>query len=425
MSGNDYKGPMAFGTVLRDNTAVNKKALTFRTSAPTTQKTLPTNFDGRIIWKDYLTPIRNQGTCGDCWAVSASTALSDRYNILTQNKIRVNLSAFEMTICQGVLSDQIPVEAGALSQANLSAHTAGACNGNTLYNALSYIYTYGLPESSCFNQTDYKNKGLKLPTDEGVNFPDDLPNCDVVEGKDYDTCLDGKTAMRYFRNIAGYNIDQNENAIKQEIYKWGPVSAGFIVYSDFFNFNPLKDGVYTHSDTTSSPQGGHAIRIVGWGEQDHEGENTKYWIIANSWGPWGGDGGFFKMKIGLQECQMETNVVGMLPDIQYAVYPNLSTSALEDGDTKKRTEFDVDIATKYLTKALSKIKSGQLKGNLHALISSASILPKGGNYTDFWAGELSTSFVFTPTKNRKFNIIFTFIFIGILIFIIYKLYKTY
>jgi len=37
--------------------------------------------------------------------------------------------------------------------------------------------------------------------------------------------------------------------------------------------------------TSGSLEGGHAVKIVGWGNDPSAGE---YWIVANSWGPtWG------------------------------------------------------------------------------------------------------------------------------------------
>lgn len=59
----------------------------------------------------------------------------------------------------------------------------------------------------------------------------------------------------------------------------GPVEAAFEVYSDFMNY---KSGVYKH--TTGSLEGGHAVKILGWGVENGE----DYWLVANSWSPaWG------------------------------------------------------------------------------------------------------------------------------------------
>lgn len=76
----------------------------------------------------------------------------------------------------------------------------------------------------------------------------------------------------------------------------GPVEAAFSVYSDFMSY---KSGVYKH--TSGSLEGGHAIKILGWGVENGE----DYWIVANSWSAaWGMDGFFYILK-GVNECGIE------------------------------------------------------------------------------------------------------------------------
>ena len=41
-------------------------------------------------------------------------------------------------------------------------------------------------------------------------------------------------------------------------------------------------------------EGGHAVKIVGWGVTE-DANKTPYWIVANSWGPSWGLGGYFWM----------------------------------------------------------------------------------------------------------------------------------
>jgi hypothetical protein len=49
-------------------------------------------------------------------------------------------------------------------------------------------------------------------------------------------------------------------------------------------FITYKSGIYTHK--TGAALGGHAVRIVGWGEE----QGGKYWLVANSWNQyWGGE----------------------------------------------------------------------------------------------------------------------------------------
>ena len=61
-----------FNTILRSSPIFQKqykKLITDRESAflSSTQIQLPKDFDGRIIWRDYLPSIKNQGNCGACY----------------------------------------------------------------------------------------------------------------------------------------------------------------------------------------------------------------------------------------------------------------------------------------------------------------------------------------------------------------------
>ncbi|KHJ99387.1 papain family cysteine protease, partial [Oesophagostomum dentatum] len=82
-----------------------------------------------------------------------------------------------------------------------------------------------------------------------------------------------------------YRVSANEKAIQKEIMTNGPVQATFTVHSDF---RAYKKGIYR--PTYGWPQGGHAVKIVGWGVEN----GTKYWTISNSWNSdWGENGKFF------------------------------------------------------------------------------------------------------------------------------------
>ena len=75
------------------------------------------------------------------------------------------------------------------------------------------------------------------------------------------------------------------------------------VYADFVNY---KSGVYHH--VSGQLLGGHAIRILGWGNED----GTDYWLVANSWNEDWGDQGFFKIVKGKDECGIEDGAVAGL-----------------------------------------------------------------------------------------------------------------
>ena len=88
----------------------------------------------------------------------------------------------------------------------------------------------------------------------------------------------------------------------QAIMKDGPVETAFTVYSDFENY---AGGVYKH--TGGSMLGGHAVRIVGWGTDNGEA----YWKVANSWNPFWGEKGYFRIAHG--QCGIDSAASGSSP----------------------------------------------------------------------------------------------------------------
>lgn len=69
-------------------------------------------------------------------------------------------------------------------------------------------------------------------------------------------------------------------------------------------------GVYQH--VKGNKVGGHAVKLLGWGTEN----NTDFWWCANSWNTdWGGYGGFFKIKRGTNECNIESDVVAGKPKL--------------------------------------------------------------------------------------------------------------
>ncbi|KHJ99371.1 hypothetical protein OESDEN_00609, partial [Oesophagostomum dentatum] len=71
--------------------------------------------------------------------------------------------------------------------------------------------------------------------------------------------------------------------------------------------------------TAGKQEGGHAVRIIGWGREN----DVPYWLITNSWNTdWGEDGefttvaeGLFRMLRGSNECLIEQMVVAGMMDV--------------------------------------------------------------------------------------------------------------
>ncbi|VEL21413.1 unnamed protein product [Protopolystoma xenopodis] len=97
---------------------------------------------------------------------------------------------------------------------------------------------------------------------------------------------------------------EGETEIMTELMNNGPMEADFLVYSDFPSY---KSGVYQH--LAGHYLGGHAVKLIGWGVEG----GTKYWQLVNSWNDQWGDNGTFKILRGVDECEIESEVIGGTP----------------------------------------------------------------------------------------------------------------
>jgi cathepsin B len=168
------------------------------------------------------------------------------------------------------MSDRICIASGQADQRRVSAQNLLAC-----CSSCGFGCDGGYP---AYAWRDWKNTGITtggLYGDKTTCQPYFLPPCDHhIEGT-HGECPDIVDTPKYVRNCndgngANYSNDlikassaysvSGESNIMQEIYENGPVEASFTVYEDFLKY---KSGIYQH--VTGSTQGGHAIKMIGWG----------------------------------------------------------------------------------------------------------------------------------------------------------------
>jgi cathepsin B len=230
---------------------------------------IPTDFDARTQWPGLIHPIRDQQQCGSCWAFSASEVLSDRVAIAGKKASPV-LSPEDMVSC------------------DKSDH---GCGGGMLPNAWSYLQNTGLVTDSCFPYTAGAGQA---------------PTCVT-------TCADSESFTRT-KAKSSYAINGATN-MQKEIMTNGPIQVAFNVYKSFMTY---KSGVYKKHFWELLPEGGHAVKIVGWGTEDGQ----DYWLVANSWNTSWGIEGFFKIARGTDQCGIETR------GPPYAGMPDVGSSSV-------------------------------------------------------------------------------------------------
>ena len=87
--------------------------------------------------------------------------------------------------------------------------------------------------------------------------------------------------------------------MRRELLAHGPLQVAFQVFADFHSY---RSGTYVRTPSAAGPNGGHAVKIVGWGE---DAAGVPYWTVANSWSATWGNGGFFNIRRGTNECGIE------------------------------------------------------------------------------------------------------------------------
>ncbi|KAI9120087.1 hypothetical protein K1719_009056 [Acacia pycnantha] len=198
-----------------------------------------TDVPSSVDWRKQgaVTPIKNQGECGCCWAFSA-VAATEGITKLSTGKL-ISLSEQELVDCDtGV--DQ-------------------GCEGGLMDDAFKFII---------------KNNGI---TSE-VNYP----------YKGVDGTCNAKGEGNHVATIKGYeDVPANSEQALQKAVVNQPVSVAIDASGSDFQF--YKSGIFTGSCGTELD---HGVTAVGYGVSG----NTEYWLVKNSWGTEWGEEGYIRMQ---------------------------------------------------------------------------------------------------------------------------------
>ena len=211
-----------------------------------------------------VTPVKNQGACGSCWAFSTTGALEGAKYVKTG----------ELT---------------ALSEQNLldCDHKDLGCRGGLMDNAFKFDEKTG----GLCSEEDYPYAAKQGSVCNPMNCTD-VPGT-IVETF-YDVPPGKKTAL-----VAALAMQ--------------PISVA--IQADQFVFQFYKGGVLTDDSCGKAGQLDHGVLAVGYGS-DLE-TNEPYFLVKNSWGDTWGEDGFIRLS------RKSENEFGMCAILKMASYPEV------------------------------------------------------------------------------------------------------
>lgn len=381
-------------------------------SLPNGQQSIPQMYINSLI---MLPP--NQYACGSCYSFATTTALSDRaaiagYNNYTNPQLDPTYllsytqysqqayppsdpnncdptSAFCDNGCLGGEIAQTLIamsSADSLNPSYLKEYTGGTNGSCWNYNWCSSLCSCNPGQSEdcdsitdkdqcvlkpgCYVDYDNSCKSCKI-----TGITNDNLNCAIPQ-YDPTKCHDNNTTPTLVKVLAGsvhsFNVNDPDviTQMQNDIYTYGPMPIGFMVYNDFMLGDSSgstslmwtsTNNVYIRRDTfdddsslyscdstsigkgnCSGLDGGHAVVIVGWGvapqitmpDNGQVLKNVGYWIVRNSWGTAWNDKGFFNIampnkKLGINN---KLQIIEMAASFKADILPSKPTNVSQHVD---------------------------------------------------------------------------------------------
>lgn len=213
-------------------------------------------YKSRLFWDDYVTPVKNQGQCGSCWAFSAVGAIESLLSI-QRNETLENLSEQQLIDC--------------------SSRNNG-CNGGLMHLAFEDVQEMG---------------GLALEKD--YPYIGQKSECLIFPRKN----LDGFS----YRFIEPNNLSAMLLAIQEN-----PLCVA--IAADSFEFMFYKEGIFDY-DENPELRLSHAVLLTGY-----DLTNEPYWKLKNSWSTDWGENGYMRLKMKDEEGVIGVNRYVTFPEFK-------------------------------------------------------------------------------------------------------------
>ena len=218
-------------------------------------------FASTVDWrtKGAVNPIINQGSCGSCWAFSATATVEGRYAV-AHGKL-YKFAEQQLVDCSRKEGNE-------------------GCNGGFMDYAFKYLVNHKFCLSS-----DYPYKAID------------------------DKCKDSVCEQKGIQAVTGYkDVTAKQAKALKEALNSGPVAVA--VEAGNSAFMMYKSGIVVSGCGVNLD---HGVTAVGYGVDENHGE---YFIVRNSWGVSWGESGYIRIGTGNEE---KGGVCGILLDSSYPI----------------------------------------------------------------------------------------------------------
>jgi C1A family cysteine protease len=196
--------------------------------------TVPASIDWRT--KNAVTPVKNQGQCGSCWAFSTTGSVEGAVAIKTGRL--TSLSEQQLVDCSTAQGNE-------------------GCNGGLMDDAFQYI----ISNNGICSESSYPYQG--------------------TDG----TCKKCSSVSKIAKYV---DVSQNNQDALLAAAAQQPVSVA--IEADQMGFQFYSGGVFDGSCGTNLD---HGVLVAGYGKDSSSGED--YWLVKNSWGASWGENGYIRL----------------------------------------------------------------------------------------------------------------------------------
>jgi len=203
-----------------------------------------------VDWREkegVISPVKNQGHCGSCWAFATVEQIESYYAIGTGKSVQ--LAPQQIVSCMTSTNG-----------------CGGGCRGATATMAFSYATVYGLVKESVY------------PYTSGTHGVDG--NCSLHTRQ-----LSPDVSVDMFAFLPRNDMQ----AVMHHLAHVGPLAVSI----DASAFKDYQGGIFDLCGYNNDIHLSHVVQLVGYGTDPERGSD--YWLVRNSWGKTFGENGYIRL----------------------------------------------------------------------------------------------------------------------------------